>query len=346
MKRAFTLMEVLVVIGVIGLLMALALPGLRLAREQADETVCKSHLRQMAMVLGTYCSGHDSTFPHPGELYHSRASTTPDVNLLYPVGCRWHDAEIGVESPLMLQEHKEYQGVLLPYLSDPKILLCKSGARANFNRGCHNQHHPRSDGRDIPIAPQYTYMMNALLGTSAATGQLGASKTIRSWPTQKETQVTRSPSEVFVFGEENSWAMNPEAKWPTSYHLSHFETTYPVHVAPTSAILFSGLRIRPSYEIEVRIGPSHEIDRGILRVPDVLIGDAFATYHRPHGGDLNTGYSFVAMLDGHVRKVTVSDQLRKSRQVDGIPPSPLGPGGNLSLAWPLDVPPLGGWENQ
>lgn len=24
----------------------------------------------------------------------------------------------------------------------------------------------------------------------------------------------------------------------------------------------------------------------------------------------------------------------------------MGPGGNLSLAWPIDIPPPGGWENQ
>ena len=84
----------------------------------------------------------------------------------------------------------------------------------------------------------------------------------------------------------------------------------------------------------------------IVRMSERTTGDAFATYHHPRGGDLNTGYSFVSMLDGHVQKVTVSDQLRKSRQVEGIPPSRLGPGGNLHLAWPLDIPPLGGWENQ
>ena len=52
------------------------------------------------------------------------------------------------------------------------------------------------------------------------------------------------------------------------------------------------------------------------------------------------------MLDGHVRKITVADQLRRSRRPEGMPESSLGPGGNLSLAWPLDVPPMGGWQNQ
>jgi prepilin-type processing-associated H-X9-DG protein len=77
-----------------------------------------------------------------------------------------------------------------------------------------------------------------------------------------------------------------------------------------------------------------------------IFGDAFATYHRPHGEDLNTGHSYVVMLDGHVEKVTVADQLRRSKQVPKLGQSPLGPGGNLALAWPSDIPPPGGWDNQ
>jgi prepilin-type processing-associated H-X9-DG protein len=61
---------------------------------------------------------------------------------------------------------------------------------------------------------------------------------------------------------------------------------------------------------------------------------------------MNTGHSYVSMVDGHVEKVTVADQLRKSRRIEGLPESRLGTGGNLHLAWPLTTPPPGGWENQ
>ena len=75
-------------------------------------------------------------------------------------------------------------------------------------------------------------------------------------------------------------------------------------------------------------------------------GDAFATYHRPYKDDLNTGHSYAVMLDSHVEKVTVADQLRRASQVSGLEPSQHGPGGNLALAWPSDIPPPGGWDNQ
>jgi prepilin-type N-terminal cleavage/methylation domain-containing protein len=355
MKRAFTLIELIVVIAIIAALMALILPVTRLVREQGAEAVCQAHLREMALILKTYGNDHDSLFPHPSRLYHSKASLAPSLLPLYPRDCRWHDAEIGLESPLMRQEHKEYQGDLVPYLGDPKILLCKTGARANRERGCNNDHVPRCDGREIPIVPQYTYTMNWFLGWTLTfrTGKTRSGspsdaldlKTVRETEVRKETQVTRSPSEVFVFGEENSWAINPKAKWPAPYHLSCLWR--PRNSNFTGAITSSALEIRSSYRIPA-IESVHERVTGasLLKEPDISIGSAFATYHRPHQGDLNTGHSYVSLLDGHVQKVTVADQLRRSRRTEGLPASRLGPGGNLSLAWPLDVPPPAGWENQ
>jgi prepilin-type N-terminal cleavage/methylation domain-containing protein len=371
MKRAFTLIELLVVIAIISLLMALGLPVARLARERGAEAVCSSNLRQITVLLKTYCNDHDNLFPDPTYLYHSRKSLDPNAPVTYLMGCRWHDARIGPTSPLF-GENKELKGSLIPYLGDPKILLCKTGARVNREQGCHNEspivtyaRTTKRDGgqetvrsgttvghdKDVPIVPQYTYAMNGNLYRTLQTASLDP-KTHRERRIYRETHVTRSPSEVLAFGEENSWAINQITQGKKSYNLSghwlggthtaddttdFFIATYEV----TGAITLGGLDIAPSYLISST--PDHIF---ASKVPAVTCGDAFATYHRPRGGDLNTGHSYVSMLDGHVRKVTVSDQLRRSREDPNLPPSRLGPGGNLHLAWPLDVPPLGGWENQ
>jgi prepilin-type N-terminal cleavage/methylation domain-containing protein/prepilin-type processing-associated H-X9-DG protein len=355
MKRAFTLVELLVVIAIISILMALSLPVLRRVREQGGETVCRSNLRQMALILKTYSGDHDGLFPEPATIYHSSVSFAKEVVTTYPICCRWHDARINLDSPLLCREHPEFRGSLVPYLGGPWLVRCKTGSRANQERGCYNAcddcvHDPR-----IPVVPQYTYTMNALLHSTIMTGGPATGsisdevdgRTTRITEIHKETQVTRSPSEVFAFGEQNSWAINTEGRQPIGirpelaapYDLSgkyHLEYQPPKDKGCHGTIRLSGLKIETTYWLR----------ETLTRKDDRYIGDAFATCHRPRKGDFNTGHSNVSMLDGHVEKVTAADQLRKSRRVEWLPESRLGPGGNVFLAWPLDIAPPGGWENQ
>jgi prepilin-type N-terminal cleavage/methylation domain-containing protein len=58
-KRGFTLVELLVVISIIALLLAVLMPALAKAREQAKRTVCKSNFHQWGLSLGAYASDHN-----------------------------------------------------------------------------------------------------------------------------------------------------------------------------------------------------------------------------------------------------------------------------------------------
>jgi len=53
-RRGFTLVELLVVIGIIALIMALLLPSLTKGREAANRTVCLSNLRQLHQYMCMY----------------------------------------------------------------------------------------------------------------------------------------------------------------------------------------------------------------------------------------------------------------------------------------------------
>src|SRR5688572_16159816 len=65
-RRAFTLVELLVVIGIIAVLISMLLPALNRAREQARSAKCLSNLRQLAMGTIGYCNYNKGTFPGQG----------------------------------------------------------------------------------------------------------------------------------------------------------------------------------------------------------------------------------------------------------------------------------------
>ncbi len=64
-KRAFTLVELLVVVSIIGLLVSILLPSLSKAREQARAVKCLANLHAQAVAIQGYTAEYSGTLPGP-----------------------------------------------------------------------------------------------------------------------------------------------------------------------------------------------------------------------------------------------------------------------------------------
>ncbi|MFO0861267.1 MAG: type II secretion system protein [Phycisphaerales bacterium] len=86
MRRAFTLVELLVVIAVIALLLALVMPALGSARESGRTLKCQSVLRQIQVAAGLYANGNRDFVPREGTL--GTTKETERKNLPWDIGFR------------------------------------------------------------------------------------------------------------------------------------------------------------------------------------------------------------------------------------------------------------------
>ncbi len=184
-RRAFTLVELLVCMGVIALLTALLLPGLAGARESARTSVCRSGLRQLGIAWALYAGDYaDRAMP----LAYWSAEDIGSGEQVF-----WWGTHGTSATPV---DHS--RGFISPYLDAPL------GVRSIFE--CPAQPWGTYRAQGPSREPTSTYGYNGYYLSPAKTPGWGATIGFRPWRRLFEI---RQPSTLLVFSD-SMLPTNPE----------------------------------------------------------------------------------------------------------------------------------------
>ena len=167
-QHAFTLVELLVVIGIIALLVTLLLPALRAAREHARRVNDLSNFRQLTAAWLMYAQDNG------GHLCSANSTANPGLFGVVP------GVDTNSFSWIGHTNHPD-QGVLWKYLGDKRVYFCPN--QPPFGSGLNSY--------------ATIYAMNGLLASAGRLRYL-----TRTYLTLSEI---RKPESTFVFLESSEW---------------------------------------------------------------------------------------------------------------------------------------------
>jgi len=222
-KKAFTLIELLIVIAIISILAALLLPVFSTAREKARQSSCLNNMKQLSAAFMIYSQDSDASFPP------ALARDNPSAPLY---ASSW-----------------EY--LLQPYVGDVRVLVCPSSGHDNMDW--------QSGSPDI--LENYAYAPTAKVagfdalsvsseafGTAAWEGIGGFQGVSLGWythpvPSRMESEIAR-PSETILLCDHNwfDWGFSPAPGPPPCPGATRPCVLYPAprHLREAPIVLPSG----------------------------------------------------------------------------------------------------------
>lgn len=115
--RGFSLVELLVVIGIIAALIAILLPAVNRAREEAKRVVCLSNIRQLSAAWLAYADANSGHFAFAYENKHCCWLNNVWVNN----GAQMDGLQLDIHT-----------GMIWPYLKDPRVYVCANDPQQSY----------------------------------------------------------------------------------------------------------------------------------------------------------------------------------------------------------------------
>lgn len=125
-RRAFTLVEMLVVVAIISILLSFLLPTMGKMRELANQAVCRSNLRQLSLAFVNFATNHGGHLPGGG-CPPQPGNTWTGVDKDKLDWLQGSNVDVLSAAP--------EQGTLWPYVNNRKVYRCKSLRTVNVGAG-------------------------------------------------------------------------------------------------------------------------------------------------------------------------------------------------------------------
>ena len=131
-QKAFTLVELLVVISIISLLISILAPSLNVAKDLTKQIVCSSNMNSACKGILLYCDMNQDRFP---PYQQSARNGVPYVNDTYVCVERtmWA-AKVGQVDPVTLRQRFRGVGIIYDtrFVEDPRLFYCPAQANPSF----------------------------------------------------------------------------------------------------------------------------------------------------------------------------------------------------------------------